>query len=277
MVVMAVCGVLLGLGLLAGWRWGGLEIRPPPGGHAPSDVARRYVWYLAVVVVAGLGAGLLVAGAGGRLMMRLLAATSPEEAQGRLTEADEVVGQITVDGTIGFVAFTGLFFGLATGAAYLLVRPWLPSGRLGGFAFGGLLLVAAGTRVEPLRGDNPDFDVVGPAWLSLLGFGVLVVAHGAVVAAVAARYASTLPLLAWQPRAIAGHAPLLLLLPLVLPALVVVVGGLVVVGLSQVKAIRAGLQAPQAVAVGRVVLGAAALVALPGFISVVIDIAKRGS
>jgi len=37
--------------------------------------------------------------------------TAGPEAQGRVTEADEVVGRISVDGTLGFVVFTGLFLG----------------------------------------------------------------------------------------------------------------------------------------------------------------------
>ncbi len=48
--------------------------------------------------------------------MRLLAATSPE-AQGVLTEADQVVGDITLSGTVGFFVFAGLPFGLAVGWA----------------------------------------------------------------------------------------------------------------------------------------------------------------
>lgn len=156
------------------------------------------------------------------------------------------------------------------------MRRWLPAGRLGGLAFGALLLVVAGTRIEPLRADNPDFDLAGPSWVSLLAFGALVLAHGVVVGALAARYAATLPLLAWERRALVRHAPLLLLLPLVFPVLVAVLVGLIVIGLSQVEPIRAALRAPQAALIGRVVLAAAALVALPGFITAVSDIAGRG-
>ena len=50
---------------------------------------------------------------------------------------------------IGFVVFTGLFFGAASGAAYLLLRRWLPGGRAGGVAFGALLLVLMWTAVLP--------------------------------------------------------------------------------------------------------------------------------
>ena len=49
--------------------------------------------------------------------MRLLAATSGRAAQGRLTEAGERVGEITTDGTIGFLLFVGVGGGLATALA----------------------------------------------------------------------------------------------------------------------------------------------------------------
>ncbi|HVF74027.1 MAG TPA: hypothetical protein VM938_03180 [Acidimicrobiales bacterium] len=279
MVVVIACGLLVAVGLTAGVRWGGLKFQPPPpssDAEARVDVARRYVWYLAVAAVSGLGAGVLVAGAGGRLVMRLLAVTSPGAARGRVTEANEIVGEITVGGTVGFVVFTGLFFGLGTGVLYLLVRRWLPAGRLGGLAFGGLLLVVAGTRIEPLRPDNADFDIVGPSSVALLAFGALVVLHGVVVAALAARYATTLPLLARERRALVGHAPLLLLLPAVFPLLLLALVGLVAVALSQVEPIRTGLHGPKATFFGRVILAGVALVALPGFVTAVVDIAGSG-
>ncbi len=273
---MAGCVVFVVLGLIAVWRWGGLEFRTPPGGLQPREVMRRYAWHVTVAVVSGLGAGVLMAGAGGRLAMRLVAATSPERAQGRITEAEEVVGEITVGGTVGFIVFTGLFFGLATGVLYLVVRRWLPEGRLGGLTYGALLLIVAGTRIEPLRADNPDFDLVGPPWVSLLGFGALVLAHGMLVAALATRYASTLPLPASGPRTTVRHAPTLLLLPLISPALVVLLVGAIVVAVSQVEAFRSAGHSPKVNIAGRVLLVLVALVALPGSIETVSDIAGRG-
>src|SRR6266705_6957128 len=180
MWVIVVC-IALGLaGLAAVVRWGGLAVEPPPApapeGAGPTDpppvglVVRRYLWYLAVAVASGAAAGILAAGAGGRLVMRLLAVTAGAGAQGQITEAEEIVGRITVDGTLGFVVFTGLFFGTVCGAAYLLLRRWLPAGRAGGLAYGALVLVVAGTRLEPLRRGNPDFDLVGPGWVSVVAF-----------------------------------------------------------------------------------------------------------
>ena len=59
---------------------------------------RRYLWYLTLAISSGVGAGILAAGAGGRLVMRLLAVTAGPDAQGRVTEAEQVIGRITVDG-----------------------------------------------------------------------------------------------------------------------------------------------------------------------------------
>jgi hypothetical protein len=277
--------VLVLAGLVAAVRWGGLAVQPPPS-PAPEAaeladrppvglVARRYLWYLAVAVASGVSAGLLAAGAGGRLVMRLLAVTAGPTAQGRVTEAEEVVGRISVDGTLGFVAFTGLFVGLATGVLYLLVRRWLPAGRAAGLAYGALLLVVAGTRLDPLRPGNPDFDLVGPGWVSVAAFATLVVFHGVLVAALAARVSRAVPLLGTGPRAIVAHAPLLLLLLLGSAVLLVAIVGVMVALASQVPAVVAAWRERRLVTVGRVALAVVAVVALPGFASAVVDLLGR--
>ncbi|MDQ4088926.1 MAG: hypothetical protein M3163_01245 [Actinomycetota bacterium] len=184
MALMVLCGLLIAAGLTAISRWGHLDVQVPPSDNGADEgpwwrePARRYLWGVQVAVVAGVGAGVLAAGAGGRLAMRMLTATAGDAAQGRVTEADEVVGRISAEGTISFIIFTALLLGAPTGALYLLVRRWLPRGRLGGVAYGGLLLVLAGTRVEPLRAENPDFDIVGPGWLSMVAFTALVLSTG---------------------------------------------------------------------------------------------------
>src|SRR5918993_5666821 len=118
-ILLGIALVLVGLGAVV--RWGGWAVEPPPtpapdapGSTVPlpvSLVVRRYLWYLAVALVSGAAAGILAAGAGGRLVMRLLAGTARAHAQGQTTEAQEIVGHIAIDGTIGFLVFTGLFFG----------------------------------------------------------------------------------------------------------------------------------------------------------------------
>jgi hypothetical protein len=281
MWVIVVCMLLVLAGLVAAVRWGGLEVRPPPSPPDAADrppvglVVRRYLWYLTVAVASGVGAGLLAAGAGGRLVMRLLAVTAGPDAQGRVTEADQIVGRISVDGTLGFVVFTGLFVGLATGPLYLLVRRWLPAGRANGLVYGALLLVVAGTRIEPLRRGNPDFDLVGPGWVSVAAFAALVVFHGVLVAALAGRVSRAVPLLGAGPRAVAAHAPLLLLLLLGSAALLLAIVGVMVVLASQLPAVVAAWRDRRFVTVGRVALAAVAVVALPGFTAAVVDILGR--
>jgi hypothetical protein len=208
-------------------------------------------------------------------VMRLLAVTAGPGAQGRITEADQVVGRISVDGTIGLLIFTGLFLGLASGAVYLLLRRWLPAGRAGGLTYGALLLVCAGTRLDPLRADNVDFDLVGPGWVSVAAFGALVVFHGMLVAALAGRVSRAVPLLDAQPRALAAHAPLLLLLPLGSATVVLVAVGVLLVLVTRVRPVVAAWHARRMVLAGRVLLTVIVLVALPGFVAAVIDILGR--
>jgi len=146
MWVILVCAVLVLAGLAAVVRWGSLPVERPPAPPRPAGdpaepppaslVARRYLWYLALAAASGAAGGILAAGAGGRLVMRLLAVTAGAGAQGRITEAEEIVGRITIDGTIGFVLFTGLFLGLP-GLRVCSRRglgPWRRAARLSQFA-----------------------------------------------------------------------------------------------------------------------------------------------
>lgn len=76
----------------------------------PLELASRTVRAVVVGIVGGIVAVVLVAGLGGRLMMRVLAATSGDSAQGLVTEAKETVGDVTLSGSVGFVVFNGIFF-----------------------------------------------------------------------------------------------------------------------------------------------------------------------
>jgi hypothetical protein len=50
-----------------------------------------------------------------------------------------------------------------------------------------VLLVLAGTRLDPLLADNPDFRLVGPAWLAFIAFTGLGLFQGMLVTALGAR------------------------------------------------------------------------------------------
>lgn len=284
MGVIVACGLMVALGVAGVVAWGGCRVEPPWAGEraateqrpSKAEVLRRYLWWVDLAVIAGLPTGLLVVGPGGRLVMRLLAVTAGDGAQGRLTEAEEVVGQITIGGTIGFVVFAGLFGGLMTGFLFVLLHRWLPGGRRAGLALGGLLLIVVATRIEPLRANNPDFDIVGPGWLAVSAFSAVVVINAMLVAAVAGRLSRALPLLTRQRRVVAAYSPLLLL---ALPGPVIVgialVGAAVVV-LSRFPVVTKAFTSSTTTIVGHVVLAGAVLVALPGFASTVADIARRG-
>lgn len=280
MGVVVACGVLMAAGAIAIWRWGHLAVqapwRPTDAGTTPQNFReslRRLLWYVDLVVIAGFASGLAGAGAGGRLVMRLLAATSEESAQGRLTEAEEVVGEITVGGTIGFMVFTGLFGGLMISALYFLIRRWLPPGRVGGLVFGLLITVLFATRLEPLRPDNEDFRIVGPAWLAVIAFLALALFHALVLTAVASRLSRSLPLIAPVPKALLPYAPLLLLIPV---GALFVIPGVILVLLTWVTSRTPDFPAVwrdrRVEVAGRFVLAAVAVAALPGFVSDLADI-----
>lgn len=231
-MIMIACGLLLVAGLAAVALRGGERFQLPTdnndGGvllsgagpfhrRAPSNdvgalpvhVARRVLWWANVLLVGGGVAGLCMAGAGGRLVMRLLAVTSPED-DGRLTDAGETIGEISLEGTSGFVAF-GVAIGCATALLYGLVRWWLPAGRVGGAAFGLLLLLGLGTVFGPLEPDSRDFRVVGPGWLSIAAFSALAVAHGMLVATASTWLSRRVPLLQ-SAKDVRWYLPLLLVL-----------------------------------------------------------------
>jgi hypothetical protein len=213
MVVIGVCAALAAAGLVLVVRWGA----GPVERGAPPRAAR----YIASLLIAGPGAGVLAAGAGGRLVMRLLAATSPD-AHGQLTEAGEEIGEITAGGTAGFFLFVGVPAGALAVLLFVLVGSVLPRGYAGGAMLGLLLLVLAGTQLEPLREDNFDFNLVGPDWLSLLSFTALAVFQGMLTWALAGRLG--LPPLRLHRRAVLIVAAVLVLASL--PGFVGAVAGI---------------------------------------------------
>jgi hypothetical protein len=166
-----------------------------------------------------------------------------------------------------------------SGAIYVLIRRWLPAGRLGGVVFGALHLVIAATRIDPLRPDNPDFDIVGPGWLSVTTFGLACLFHGMAVVAIANRYSTEMP-----PQVSSQAAWVRVLVPLGLPALIVLfppvavvllVGLALAIGITRtVPAVRAG-QSRGALVGGRIAVVVAVLVFLPGTIVDLHDVIVR--
>lgn len=144
-------------------------------GERLSAVVGRASGMMAAAVLSSV----LVLGMGGRWMMRVMAATSPDSAQGHLTDAEEIVGEVTFGGTAGFVAFIGLFGGLFSLAVIVVLRRWLPRRSLAaGLVLAGLgsgLLARPTGFVDP---DNRDFVILSPVWLAVLLALALMVLHG---------------------------------------------------------------------------------------------------
>jgi hypothetical protein len=273
--VVVVCLGLFLLGATAALRWGHLPIDPPWTGRGEGDdddeVAvvervRRALWFLDVFVIAAVAAGLLVLGPGGRLVMRLLAVTAGDAAQGKVTEAEEIVGRTTVGGSIGFVLFVGLFGAFFLGALYGICRKWLPPARRGAAIVALLAGVLIATRIDPLRPDNPDFDLVGPGWLAVVTFVGLGVLTILTFAAVAGRVAQGLPLVNRRIGAIAAHAPLVLMIPAISLFAFVVLAAIVGVGLLCVPTFRRLWASDRVLLGGRLVIGGVMLAFLPGFV-----------
>ena len=221
-IVISGCVLVVAAGVLIVVRWGSASTDRPAADTGVRATLGRLARYVGVSLLAGVAGGLIAAGAGGRLVMRLLAATSPDESQGAITEGDAVIGDITVDGTLGFIAFVGPVTGVLTGLLLALLGPLLPRGRAGGLALGTVLLVLAGSRIDPLRADNFDFNLAGPDWLSVGAFVALALFQGMVAVAVAARLSrnAPAPLPAPARAVLVGRAAVAVVLLAALPAFV---------------------------------------------------------
>ena len=263
---------LAGLWLIV--RWGGLAVETPAGDGPYPDrrttrvaAVRRYFWWADLWCFTALITGLLIAWPGGRLVMRILAATSPGSAQGRLTEAQANVGFITLDGTVALLVFGGMPTAFLASLVYLAIRRWLPPGRLAGPVAGLLGIVVFGAGAEPFRTNNVDFTFIRPGWLSVLLFILLSVLIGAMVAAVAGWYSHRLPL--FTRRTVPAYLPLLTAIIFPPAAVLILLGALLVLVWPGMADGRRSSASPKYLWAGRVVLALAVLLALPSFVAAV--------
>lgn len=281
MVVLVICGALLLAGLVLIVVWGGHDLRVPtvastrtaPPRTRVAQVLRRYAWWASVVTVAWAASAILLAGAGGRIVMRVLALTSPDAA-GRLTEAQAHVGDITAGGTLTFLVFGALPGAFISAVLYALIHSWLPRGRLGGAVFGVILLLLFATTVDPLRAGNIDFDIVGPGWLAVLLFSVLIILHGMLVAAIAGWYSGRLPLRPSRP--LVAYSPFLAAVVYVPVGILLAAGAaLALIGSLLLPDSGRWLRSRGVTWAGRATLVLLVGLAIPGFVISVVSIAGR--
>ena len=150
--------------------------------EAPPGSLRELTRHVAIAGMAGVVAGVLVGGLGGRLFMRIAGAMASESAQGATTEAGFQVGEITVEGTLGLVIFIGVLAGLIGAVLYVVFQPWLyRAGRFRGIAFGVVLFAVVSATSSVLDPDNIDFAILGNSlflvlliFALFLGFGLMI-------------------------------------------------------------------------------------------------------
>lgn len=156
--------------------------------------------------LAAVASGILV-GLASRLAMKVSALLSPEELI-RVTENGNVVGDLTVEGTLALVIFAGIGPAMFAAVLYAATRPWLARfGAASGVIFGLLLLALAGAAV--LQPTNGDFRRFGPPLVNVLMFGGLFVLTGMLIVGLTAR-SERLPERALRVAGAIGLAPLAL-------------------------------------------------------------------
>jgi hypothetical protein len=160
-------------------------------GVAPARRRAGTLRALGGCVLAGLLVGVVVAGLGSRLVMRILAAATPE-ATGIFTEAGNRVGEITAGGTVALLLFVGIPVGLGAGVVVFAVRRWIPArAPWRGLVLSLVLLAAFGTTV--LEPENIDFRLLPPAGLAVGLFGALFLLAGLSLAPLADRLGPGVP------------------------------------------------------------------------------------
>lgn len=171
-------------------------------------------------------AGVLTIGVGIRLMMRVLAATSSEEAQGRFTDADEIVGEVSLDGSLFLIVIGGIGSAVVGLALFSILRRWLPDRSLAAGLIG--VAIGGGVFVRPvglLTADNPDFTLVAPVGLAVAFCVVTLVLFGATFGVLVDRLAARWP----RPgRSLLGMVSVVPFVALLLTPPAFVLGGIAV-------------------------------------------------
>lgn len=158
-------------------------------------------------------AGVLTIGAGGRLMMRILAATSSDDVQGLRTEADEIVGNVSVGGTVFLIVVAGFFAPVLGLALFSMLRRWLPDRSLAAGLIG--VAIGAGVLVRPsgfLSAANRDFTFITPVALAVTLSLATLVLFGATFGVLVDLLAPRWPRPGWSPQGVVAVLPFALLL-----------------------------------------------------------------
>jgi len=163
--------------------WSVSRVWATPSTHVPTSL-RALTRFIFTVGLAGIGAGLLVGGVGGRLVMRAASLLSPEvSGTGVRSEQGFRVGEVTLEGSIELLIFIGIFTGLFGAVYFAITRPWLMwAGKWHGAAFGLFLFAIGSASSDVLNPDNIDFVVLDNIPVIVLLFFALFILFGVTIA-----------------------------------------------------------------------------------------------
>lgn len=130
---------------------------------------------------AGAIVGIVMAGLGGRLVMRLAAILVPDSA-GSFTGNGNRIGDITLSGSLGLVLF-GLVVGLVGGTVWVIVSGWIPGVGLRrailtmpvAIALGATGLIDGGNRDFRILEHDPRVVALLVALVALIGLSIALV------------------------------------------------------------------------------------------------------
>lgn len=245
---------------------GGTEVGEPFRARLRTE-GERVVRVAAGGLVGGLVSGLLVAGVGGRIAMRIVALQTPAGYQGLTTDDGATTGEITLLGSLGLIVFLALVGGMG-GLVYATVRTALPERRRP-LAWGLLTGLVVGSMV--IHADGVDYAVLGSRWVSVALFAAVSAGYGAVAAHLSERL---LRPEGWARRTTPVRAGLPF--AAMLPGLVVVpiVGGLVALAVARtVRPLRRLAASPAVLVAVRLGLVVGAAVALADLIRTISELA----
>lgn len=131
--------------------------------------------------LAGIIAGVLVAGVLGRIAMRVAGFMARPELIGVETANGNRVGEITFGGTLAIALFVGIPAGILGAALFASAEPWLRRFRpWQGVAYGLSLVIAVGfIFIDPA---NFDFQRFGSTPVNVATFAALFIAFGTLTA-----------------------------------------------------------------------------------------------